>query len=291
MKKIQLFLVVFNCRWNDFSEKLDMCRTEFSPELVHDLRVSMRRMLAAIEMARTAYPHPHLQKIRRAFKDQIDDLDELRDTQVMLVEVSENIQNLPSLKSFQGYLQKRERKLLRAARKNIEGIDSAALKKRIAKAILGLEEQAKAGFEAKLFTAVDIQYAAVLQRSVQVDASVVSTIHRLRLSFKKFRYMVEIIHPALDNPPEYLLKHMHGYQDVLGQIQDAEVLLRALNEFATKDEVNLKAADKHYRKFHKELIGRFIENLNEVRMFWRPTPNAKFPWEAGPVELLTGMEP
>ena len=104
MKKIQLFLVVFNRRWSDFCEKLDMCRREFSPEMVHDLRVSMRRMLAAIEMARTVSPHPHLQKFRRAFKGHIDDLDELRDTQVMLVEVSENIQAISSLKSFQGYL-------------------------------------------------------------------------------------------------------------------------------------------------------------------------------------------
>src|SRR5688572_28145883 len=107
-------------RWKAYRSQYRMCRSEFSDATVHDLRVSTRRLLAVLDLVRAIDPHPRVQKIRRALKNQMDDFDELRDAQVMLVEISDNIENLPQLAHFRKYLKKREASLLRTAYKDIK---------------------------------------------------------------------------------------------------------------------------------------------------------------------------
>jgi len=119
-------------------------------------------------------------------KESIDDLDDLRDVQVMLVEVSETPENFADLKSFEIHLQERERKLLKLAKKQILALKLSELKKRIETIREALEKRKVEGnFPAQLLQAVDHTYARTLQVSAQVDASQPGTIHRLRLAFQK----------------------------------------------------------------------------------------------------------
>jgi CHAD domain-containing protein len=75
--------------------ELMRCRSEFSNEAVHDLRASARRMLAIIQLLNFLSPRPRLQKLNRAFNDQLEEFDDLRNTQVILAEISEAIEELP----------------------------------------------------------------------------------------------------------------------------------------------------------------------------------------------------
>ena len=79
-------------RWKNYRAELKRCRTEFSNEAVHDLRTSARRMLAFIQLLNYISPRPRLQKLNRAFKEQLDEFDQLRDTQVILAELSDTLQ-------------------------------------------------------------------------------------------------------------------------------------------------------------------------------------------------------
>src|SRR6202142_2796975 len=165
-----LLITALNQRWENYQMQVKTCRREFSEEAVHDLRVSTRRSL----------------------KDQLDDLDDLRDVQVMLVEVSETIDNFLDLKPFEIHLQEREKHLLRLARKLINALKLSELKKRIEKIRESLKNRMlEENSHAQFFQAVDNVYVRTNQAFVQVDASQPSTIHRLRLAFKKFRYMAE----------------------------------------------------------------------------------------------------
>ena len=87
----QFLLEALDERWKNYRAELKRCRTEFSNEAVHDLRSSARRMLAFLQVMNTLSPRPRLQKLNRAFKDQLDDFDQLRDTQVILADVSETL--------------------------------------------------------------------------------------------------------------------------------------------------------------------------------------------------------
>ena len=64
---------------------------------MHDVRVAVRRLLAIFDLLRAVSHHPRIQKIRRELKGQLDDLDELRDVQVQLADISEFVHDLPEL--------------------------------------------------------------------------------------------------------------------------------------------------------------------------------------------------
>ncbi len=114
----QLLLEAVDQRWKKYRTELKRCRAEFSNEAVHDLRVAARRMLALVQLLNSIAARPRLQKLNRAFKDQLDQFDDLRDTQVMLAELSETIQELPQLQKFQYHLQVVEEDLLKPFAKN-----------------------------------------------------------------------------------------------------------------------------------------------------------------------------
>src|ERR1041384_8221119 len=99
----QFLLDALDERWKNYRAELKRCRAEFSNEAVHDLRSSARRMLAFIQLLNYISPRPRLQKLNRAFKDQLDEFDQLRDTQVILADISEALQQLPQLHDFEVY--------------------------------------------------------------------------------------------------------------------------------------------------------------------------------------------
>lgn len=260
-------------RWKKYRGQHKTCRTEFSEEAVHDLRVTARRMLAMLDIARGVAPHSRIQKARKDLKDIIDELDELRDVQVLLVEISENLEFLPELKSFQKSLKKREAKLLRSAYKHIKQNGLSELSKKIKKTreSLAALEQAGPGFNARLLEVVDNAHALAEQAYAQIDASQPSTIHSLRVVFKKFRYLVEIIHPYLKNYSMGNFERMHHYQDMMGNIQDAEVFLTSFLEYMEEHakDIEKEKVIEFYTKKLNTLIADFMENKGELNVFWK----------------------
>jgi CHAD domain-containing protein len=278
----QTFLLVsLNSRWDKYQADLKTCRREFSEEAVHDFRVATRRLLSSLDLLRTVMPDPGIQKTRRVLKDQLDNLDDLRDVQVLLADISETIHEIPALKPFQGYLQHREKKLLRGAHKEIKSFKIESLSKRMGKINQIIDTLKQPDLDAGLFSAIDGAYVIVNQRYALVDPSQPATIHRLRIAFKKFRYMIEVIYPFLKNPPANYLKKLQDYQAAMGDIQDMEV---ALHELADFEELVPAAYDPeparaYYKERHAIALSSYIEDKGEIITFWRPAPDQPFPEE------------
>jgi CHAD domain-containing protein len=220
-----------------------------------------------------------IKKIRRTLKDQLDDLDELRDVQVMLADISENIQEVPPLQPFEEYLQRREKKLMRTARKEIKSLKIEDLSAQMRKLNKAIAESQPDGLNP--LPAVDEAYASVIHRYDQVYPAQPATIHRLRIAFKKFRYMVESIHPILEDFPTDHLKRMHDYQTAMGEIQDAEVALHEFAEFKkhAPSGCDPKPIHAYYKERHTLAISRYIEDKGEVFTFWRSASDQSFPKE------------
>lgn len=273
-------LETLETRWEKFRLELKKCRKEFSEEAVHDLRVATRRLLAYFDLLRAIVPHKRIQKIRSALKNYLDELDDLRDVQVMLVDVTETIQELPDLKPFLAYLKKEERQYLHMVRKVIKIRDTKSLSKRVKKVqemVLKLDEE---HLNQLVFLAVDHAFARVLQAYSIMDVENVASIHKLRIAFKKLRYSIEIVHPLLPNFPQNNFERMHQYQSKMGDIQDLEVFsqhLADLNASALSSGLELVTA--HYATRLQLAILNFIEDKGEVLVFWRNLPNQSFPWE------------
>jgi CHAD domain-containing protein len=285
MSAQDLLLTALNQRAEKYLAEKKRCKEEFSEAAVHDLRVAARRLLALVEMLRCVAPaqmHPRLQKLRQGLKDQLDRLDDLRDTQVLLAEISATLETLPELAPLQKFLQKREKRLLKTAEQEESVCKSGGVSRRIEKIRAGLTELAPdPDLTAQLFAAVDDASLTVSQRQGRVDPARPVTIHRVRVAFKKFRYLIEILCPALPGFPEAQFARMHAYQEAMGRIQDVEVLLRTLAGFADKDETyDPLPVRRFYELRHAELINACLENLNGMAAFWRETPDQAFPWEA-----------
>ncbi|HXD11227.1 MAG TPA: CHAD domain-containing protein, partial [Anaerolineales bacterium] len=241
-----------------------------------------RRLLAAMDILRALDPHPRIQKTRRVLKNQLDSLDDLRNVQVMLADISVAAANFPELESFESHLVAREKKLLRKAHKALNRFQVSDLKKQIGRTRTSLEEKAQAqGFSEHLLPELDKAYSKAMQAFGQMDASQPASIHRLRIAFKKFRYMVEIANPILAAYPEANLRQMHEYQSKMGDVQDAEVFLQALADFAKQSAsaITLEPARAFFELQLKEMINAFMTGKDVINRFWRSAPDQPFPWE------------
>ena len=276
----QFLLDALDRYWKNYRSELKRCRAEFSNEAVHDLRASARRMLAFIQLLNTISPRPRLQKLNRAFKEQLDEFDELRDTQVILAELSETLQELPQLHEFHAYLQKVEKELLKSLRKKLRVIDLFDVSKRIRRMHESLKAESDNHLMLSILRAVDDAFLVTRQRRTWINPAAATTIHRVRIAFKTFRYMVEIVHPLLSDFPAENLKEMHEYQSLMGEIQDIEVIVQTLAEAP----VHLSTFDpepvrSYYGRCHAKAVSAYLQAMNQLDSFWRPAPDQPFPWE------------
>lgn len=276
----ELLLEALESRWKNYRMKLKRCRAEFSNEAVHDLRVATRRMLALVQLLNSIFPRPRLQKLTRAFKDQLDEFDDLRDIHVILAEISKIMPELPQLKEFQKHLQFTEEKLLRKLRKKIEQFESSEVTKRICKTHAAIKAETDGDFKTQILQAIDAVYLIAQQRLGWVDLTRSATVHRLRSAFKSFRYMVEIIQPLLNDFPIENFKRMNDYQSLLGEIQDAEVFTQTLANFSERASfADLEPVRRYCERRHTEAVSAYAAAMHQIDTFWRSAPEQPFPWE------------
>jgi CHAD domain-containing protein len=280
MDSKELLLDSLDERGTAYGEKLKLCRDDFSKSAVHDLRTSIRRLLAILDVVAFVTSASRIEKLSDRLKEQLDGLSNLRDIQVMLGKIEENINTLPELEPFQNYLEKREKRKQRIEEKHLENIKPGGINKRLLKLHEAIEDLSPEELDDKLPQAVDEAYLTVLQRYGEIDPKQLVSIHRLRVAFKKFRYMVEAIYPCLPDFPESQLNHMHDYQTYMGDIHDAQVFLETLAQFADgSDSYDPETVRRFYDKVLAKTLSAYLNNKDEVITFWRPTPLVAFPWE------------
>ena len=279
----QLLLALIDRHWDKYKCEVRLCREQFSNEAIRGLRIASRRMLALVQLLRMLNLGPNLQNLRCVLKHQMDGLDSLRDIQVVLTEISGTVPEIPSLLPFRNYLQKSEKRLLCSVQKKFKQMKPGDTPKRIVKRSEFLEARIIENIPGRMLQAVDEAFLITQQRLGRVDPSKPDTIHSVRLGFKKFRYLVEMIHPILGNFPQENLEHMKNYQGAMGAIQDLEILLRTLADYAASASVfDPKPALRFYEKRHTETISAYLAEMDALNTFWRATPGRPFPWEDVP---------
>ena len=178
--------------WDDYRGRFKAGRHEITEETVHDLRVSSRKFLALLDIVRGLDTHPRVKKLRRFLKHQLSQLDQLHDAQVMLMETGQRLEQLPQLGPFEAYLQKRSKRLARAALKDLQASKPSDLKKQVRDVRKVVEKHAQEnGFSKRVLRPADQAFSKTVMALRKVRARQPATIHHTRVAFKKFRYMVE----------------------------------------------------------------------------------------------------
>jgi len=277
-----IFLIeALDLRIENFRSEKKRCRVDFSEEAVHDYRVASRRLLSIVDLLRNLSADKELKKLHNILKNQLESLNNLRDTQMVLTELLEINDKYPELTLFRKNLEKMEKRFLNCAEKDIREINWNLFSKGFAKIkVTSLQrDDSEEEFIERLNSIVDEVYGLTLQRKSLIDPLNPSTIHRVRVVFKKFRYMVEIMSPVLPHYPKINFGIMHDYQAMLGEIQDIEVIIGKIREYSVKhSSSNLDYVIHYYTQYHQDSIKLFIDKQNSINTFWREAPGKEFPW-------------
>ncbi len=275
-------------RWQEYSSRFKSCRRELSESNVHDLRVSARRLLAALDVAHGLEAGLRGGRASRLLKRLIKNLDKVRDVQVMRLKIAEASEDRQAIGSFEAYLERRERRLLRRARRKIGDSKPSRMRKGLAKAQVRLRDpRVKEKVSRRLLATPDRLYRTALKRSRRIDASQPASIHDARVAFKRFRYATEVVAPWLPSFPASQFGQMHDYQSLMGDIRDLDMLREALTKFAEKASADGSVAANNMEATrsasgHRQAAATtvFLGRRDEINGFWRAAAERPFPWEA-----------
>jgi CHAD domain-containing protein len=264
-------------QWKKYRRALNRCQECFTEKAVHDSRVEARRLEAQLELLKV-FVHARLHKRGlRTLEQHLDCFDALRDTQVHFLLLRAAPLPPASARPLREALRQREAKCKRTALRDIRLVKVGRLKKVISALVRQLKAAAgdpdrQVRDRRALIRAVDAAHRRVLECRRVMDAGHGATIHRTRVAFKKFRYMVEAMRPLLPGVTAARVKEMHALQSMFGGLQDTDVFLAWLDKHP--ELVAALATFRHWLLARRSAqIQSCMEHADEFRNLW-PLPDA-----------------
>lgn len=265
-------------RWKKYRKGLIRCQKKCTESSVHDLRVSLRRLISILDLVVAIDQDNRIPDLRRGLKKQFASFGPLRDVQMQILAVKKLTGLYPLLLPLLDILVSKERRLIKRLGKEIK----QAKVKRAEKAIVAVHRallltlRDDATCERKrdeLLNLVAAGFSQLENLRSRINPADTDTIHALRIAFKKFRYKIEVLHPLLQWATAENYDSMHAYQVRMGSIQDIEVLIGTVNTYAMKKRKrsNESLLPVHQELLHKkrELVEEFLASVDELRTFWQ----------------------
>jgi len=260
-----------------FQMQLRRTRRRSTEASVHDLRVSMRRLMATADMIRTLIPDEGLEKTRRSLRKHLKAFNQLRDTHIQILALRALAREYPPLRPLGAELRTREAKLIRAARGTIASIKPAQMERSLADVSVrlgtllhlpGMQGVATA----TVVGAMGAAFARAFEVRQQVNPGDPSSIHRLRVVFKRCRYMMEVLQPILPGVDRRFLKSLNAYQTRMGDIQDMQVITACVNSFTLNSRyaptLSLVPVQQRLAEMKKQRVDEFLARADELYALW-----------------------
>ena len=236
--------------------------TGFDHDVVHDLRVALRRCRSIAEGFQAIDPDPGWKKMRKAGKELFVSLGDLRDCQVMMEWIAQlGPAEDPITQKLLDYCQGREQAAKTHAGQSLQKFNrkqwkawASSLPRRTSRIRPGSEPFQSIALE-RWAQARKLHSGASRNRSK-------TAWHRLRMDVKKFRYVIENFLPELHVRLGGGLKEI---QDLLGEIHDLDVLwvtaigsgfLQAIEDRQRWEERILSERTRRIEQYRKRMLGR-----------------------------------
>jgi CHAD domain-containing protein len=267
MSEENILLKALDTRWRKLRKESNRARRDNSEEAVHDLRVASRRLIAVLEILRDVHDASAVRDFRRRVKKLLDGLSPLRDVHVQRLRIVAMMDRYPQLKDFEKSLAGKEDRAagkLTKLLKPISKLDRAATQVR-----RHARKESNTGTVRKV---IDKRFRKVLVLVDKIDPSDTTTIHQMRLAFKKFRYACEVAQPIMEKEIDSSrLEEFHAFQTMMGDIQDVEVLSERLAKWTAKKqrENEMKPVFEELERERKNRIEIFMASADRVRGFWK----------------------
>lgn len=250
------------------------CKRKHSEKGVHAFRVSVRRLSALMDLLAPMIPKHSARETQTALKHHLNAFDALRDTQVGLQLLGRKSAMRQPAADFREYLESRRKRFTRKAFEEARNIKIRRLGERVDSCLRHIrrwrrKHSAKRANQ-MLARGVFRAYERALKQWKQIRVSDSLTIHRTRVAFKHYRYMMEVLAElgSVVNPSR--LNSMHGYQRMMGRIQDVHVLLEVTAKFFGKAQAQSKSARRFWTSWLRRrdaLICLYMKSAPELLEF------------------------
>jgi len=268
----------FKCAWRSYRRAFKQCQKKLSRSAVHQLRVETRWLLALVDLFGPSLAGKAPVEISLSFKPLFKTSGRLRDTQVILGDVEQRLGRFPETKRFKKELLRREKRLGRQLERKLRRTRLKPLKNRMDALCEELrttvqEAEGRHRTGVRLLRGVDRAFVTAVACRRSITPSRPQAVHQTRVAFKKFRYMIEQLRALLPGVDGGSSGKLRGYQKLMGDIQDCEMLLAALDKFLREE----KSEARRLREFraavkrdHAMLIAHYLRRADELSSFWKP---------------------
>jgi CHAD domain-containing protein/transposase-like protein len=212
-------------------------------EAIHDMRVATRRMRSAIQLFRPFFKANAIKPLNHALRDVARLLGEVRDLDVFMDNAQRFVQENPAL-SLDPLVIVWQKRLNKARRVLIRHLDSKAFAHFVdqfhtfvttpgagARALPGPEEAVAYQVRYIAPRLIYEHYEAVRAYQPLLDDAPLTTLHALRIDFKRFRYTLEFFEEILGPELKTVIKATKAMQDHLGDLNDTHVASGLLVNF------------------------------------------------------------
>jgi CHAD domain-containing protein len=207
-----------------------------SSESIHDFRVGVRRLIAAIDMVLSIIDHEPLRRVRRRLRRTLKSFNALRDLEIQRSETAKLARRYRTLTPLLIQLRAQERRCAGDLSRQMLKLDPAGMQQSIAS---GMESLLSLGRVPSSSSAMHVAVHAIhavgflrLQRCVdRASAHNEATLHRVRVALKKYRYTTEVLAPGIPGGSKNALVLMRRLQLLLGAVQDWVVVAQCITSF------------------------------------------------------------
>jgi CHAD domain-containing protein len=133
-----------------------------------------------------------------------------------------------------------------------------------------LKKQARDSAANLLLRSVNKAFSRTMRFKRRIRTDRPKSIHRTRVAFKRFRYMVELLADHLP-ADDKMLAEMQHYQTMMGDIQDADVLLQSFDKFVRKKNIRSESAIQLREELLRKrewLTKVYMDAAGQLRDFW-----------------------
>jgi triphosphatase len=214
--------------WEHVEAELERYRRQRKEAGSHDLRVGLRRLLAALDLARALAPEALPDELTGRVKRLLRALSPLRDIEIQREAVEKRALDPETRQSLLHWLGRREKKLGKKIRHRVARFPVPKTRLGMAALAAALEERAldpTSSAYLVIVGSVAERYAAFDRRRRAASEHDLEGLHRTRIAFKKYRYALELAAPLLRPPSKARKGALKRFQDELGALQDSVVVL------------------------------------------------------------------
>ncbi len=257
-----------------FRSLVQSLRRKVKKDNIHDVRVAVRRINALLDLLRETVPVPDASRLRKRLKKCMKSVGDLRDTQVQRALVDDLADTLPDASVYGRELKQREKKLRRRARRDMRDVHLRSLRRLKDKIQAQLaphwSHHLQERQRSQAMGGVDRAFSTVVEARRRLDVTHPETVHAMRVAFKKFRYMVEVLQPLLSGVGKSQLASMHAFQGMMGDIHDLDVLTRDVSRVRQHSHRPVRLAAVQDELAHRLLMATdaFMAASDELFTFW-----------------------